>query len=70
MAEQTSDPPERPRCSARGCRTAAEMELRWRNPSVHVAGRVKVWTACADHTASLADFLERRGFLLDQVPLT
>jgi hypothetical protein len=64
-----SDDPERPRCSSRGCRTAAVVELRWRNPGVHTAGRVKVWTACAEHTESLADFLDRRGFLLEQVPL-
>jgi hypothetical protein len=46
------------------------LELRWRNPRVHDAGRVKVWTACADHTESLADFLDQRGFLLDRVPLS
>jgi hypothetical protein len=65
-----SEDSERPRCSARGCRRAAVLELRWRNPRVHDAGRVKVWTACADHTESLADFLDQRGFLLDRVPLS
>ncbi|HSY16328.1 MAG TPA: hypothetical protein VK816_10095 [Jatrophihabitantaceae bacterium] len=53
-----------PRCSARGCRNAATVELGWRNPSLHDGSRVKIWMACADHADHLAEFLSRRGFLL------
>jgi len=45
------------------------LELRWRNPGLHEASRVKIWTACGDHSESLADFLNRRGFLLQQQPI-
>ncbi|HEV7192467.1 MAG TPA: hypothetical protein VGN35_04605 [Jatrophihabitantaceae bacterium] len=58
-----------PRCSAKGCRSAARVDLRWRNPKLHDAGRVKHWLACDEHADSLADFLARRDFLLDRVPL-
>ncbi len=60
--------PEPARCSARGCREPAVIELRWRNPKLHDVARVKVWHACGDHSDSLADFLSRRGFLLERVP--
>jgi hypothetical protein len=58
-----------PRCSAKGCRAPASMTLAWRNPRLHDAGRVKYWLACAEHADSLADFLDRRGFLLGRSPL-
>ncbi len=64
------DGPERaevPRCSARGCRELAVTELRWRNPKLHDAARLKVWHACAEHADGLADFLGRRTFLLERV---
>ncbi len=60
---------DRPRCSARGCHAEAVVDLRWRNPALHTADRVKRWAACAEHADSLADFLVRRGFLLDRAPL-
>jgi hypothetical protein len=60
---------EQPRCSARGCRELAVVELRWRNPRLHDAARIKVWPACAGHSDSLADFLNRRRFLLETVPV-
>jgi hypothetical protein len=65
-----SPPPDsdEPRCSARGCRQIAVEDLLWRNPSLHDAARVKHWLACADHAESLADFLDRRGFLLGREP--
>jgi hypothetical protein len=47
----------------------ATVDLRWRNPGLHDASRVKHWLACADHADHLADFLERRGFLLGRGPL-
>jgi hypothetical protein len=57
------------RCSAKGCRAPARVELSWRNPRLHGAGRVKHWLACPEHADSLADFLARRGFLLARSPL-
>ncbi len=60
---------DQPRCSAKGCRVAAVEQLRWRNPGLHDATRVKVWLACAEHSDQLADFLGRRGFLLGRDPL-
>jgi hypothetical protein len=55
---------EAPRCSARGCRAPATVDLHWRNPRLHDAARVKHWLACDEHADSLADFLAVRGFLL------
>jgi len=58
-----------PRCSAKGCREAATVDLCWRNPALHDAARTKHWLACAEHVDHLADFLARRGFLLAREPL-
>jgi hypothetical protein len=65
------DPSEEPslRCSARGCRRPAAVDLRWRNPRLHDSARLKHWLACADHADDLAEFLSQRGFLLDRQPL-
>jgi hypothetical protein len=70
MAEQTDpDLPEPPRCSARGCHELAVAELRWRNPALHDATRRKTWHACGRHSDSLAEFLSRRGFLIERAPV-
>jgi hypothetical protein len=58
-----------PRCSAKGCRAAATVDLRWRNPKLHDASRVKHWLACDEHADRLADFLAVRGFLLARAPM-
>jgi hypothetical protein len=58
-----------PRCSAKGCRAPATIELAWRNPKLHDAGRVKHWLACDEHADQLADFLAVRGFLLERSAL-
>lgn len=50
-------------CSARGCRTSAIWDLQWNNPRIHTTQRRKHWLACAEHRASLSDFLSARGFL-------
>jgi hypothetical protein len=63
-----AEPDDVPRCSAKGCRAAAVEDLHWRNPSLHDAARVKHWLACAEHGDQLADFLNRRGFLLAREP--
>jgi hypothetical protein len=55
-----------PRCSAARCRSPATEDLRWRNPRLHDAGRIKHWLACPEHADHLADFLARRGFLLSR----
>lgn len=56
-------------CSAKGCTAPAEFELGWNNPKLHTPERRKVWLACSDHRASLADFLGARGFLRDTTPI-
>jgi hypothetical protein len=60
---------ETPTCSARGCRNEATWQLLWNNPKLHTPDRRKVWTACDEHKDSLSDFLARRSFLRDVVPL-
>ena len=62
-------PGDEPRCSAHGCGSAADVDLRWRNPRLHDASRVKHWVACPAQADQLADFLARRGFLLGRGPL-
>ncbi|GGQ50856.1 hypothetical protein [Couchioplanes azureus] len=52
-----------PQCSAKGCRAAAEWELRWNNPRLHAPDYRKTWLACARHRETLGDFLGVRGFL-------
>jgi hypothetical protein len=56
-------------CSARGCRAEARWALRWNNPKIHDPDRRKVWLACDEHRDHLSDFLSRRGFLRDTVPV-
>lgn len=56
-------------CSARGCRSAAVWGLRWNNPRLHPPERRKVWLACDEHRATLADHLAVRGFLRETVPV-
>lgn len=56
-------PDDVPRCSAKGCRADAGWVLVWNNPRLHVPGREKTWVACEEHRASLAAFLDARGFL-------
>lgn len=60
---------EPPQCSARGCHATAVWALRWNNPKIHTPERRKVWLACDEHRDHLADFLDRRGFLKDTVPV-
>ncbi|GIF67757.1 hypothetical protein Ais01nite_57920 [Asanoa ishikariensis] len=57
-----------PVCSAKGCRRDAVYEVRWNNPKIHAPERLKVWLACEEHRESLADFLDRRGFLREVAP--
>jgi hypothetical protein len=58
-----------PRCSAKGCRDVATLDLQWRNPKLHDAARVKHWLACGQHADQLADFLAARQFLIRRTSL-
>jgi hypothetical protein len=58
-----------PICSAKGCRAPAVWALRWNNPKIHDPQRRKTWLACADHRATLADFLDARRFLREVTPV-
>lgn len=55
-------------CSAKGCRTPAEHQLRWNNPKLHTPERRKTWLACEEHREQLEHFLGSRGFLKETVP--
>jgi hypothetical protein len=57
-------------CSRKGCRAPARWQLSWNNPKLHDPDRRKIWLACDEHRAHLADFLAARGFLRDTTPLT
>jgi hypothetical protein len=57
-------------CSAKGCRVAASYGLLWNNPKLHTPERRKVWLACESHADPLSDFLSKRGFLKDALPLS
>jgi hypothetical protein len=61
--------PDRPLCSAKGCRAVAAYALVWNNPKVHTPDREKVWTACEDHRESLAHHLALRSFLRRVEPI-
>ena len=56
-------------CSAKDCRADARWALRWNNPKIHDPGRRKVWLACDEHREYLTDFLSRRGFYRETVPV-
>jgi len=47
----------------------ARWALEWNNPKLHDPERRKTWLACAEHRASLEEFLEIRGFLRATRPL-
>ena len=70
MTDQPTAPEDaEPQCSAKGCRAPAVWALRWNNPKIHDPERRKIWLACDEHRQYLADFLGRRDFLRDVVPL-
>lgn len=56
-------------CSAKGCRLSATQAVIWRNPTLHVHGRRKVWLACDEHRDHLRDFVQLRGFLIEVIPV-
>ncbi len=62
--------PDRPTCSAKGCRVDARWQVVWNNPKLHTADREKIWLACDAHRESLSGFLRMRGFLRRVDPFT
>ncbi|MFC5187403.1 hypothetical protein [Actinomadura harenae] len=60
---------ETPLCSAKGCQAPAVWALRWNNPKIHTPERRKVWLSCDAHRDRLSQFLDRRDFLKDVVPM-
>lgn len=54
-------------CSRAGCTASAVWQVRWRNPKIHTADRVKVWLACEEHRDYLREFVNARGFLIDVI---
>lgn len=58
---------ERFECSRAGCRDAATVAIRWRNPKIHTAERRKTWLACDAHLEVLRSFLAARRFPLEVV---
>lgn len=68
MSEVANTPPRL--CSAKACRACATHAVIWRNPKLHVPGRRKVWLACGEHHQLLADYVGRRGFLIEVIGIT
>jgi hypothetical protein len=54
-------------CSARGCDRPATTGIRWNNRKIHPPERRKTWLACAEHEASLTEFLTARGMYRETV---
>lgn len=61
--------PDRYTCSRAQCRRGASWQIRWRNPKIHTADRVKIWLACDEHRDYLRDFLQARSFPVTVVEL-
>lgn len=68
-AQGPSSAPETPICRAKACRHPAAHAVVWRNPKLHTPQRRKVWLACDDHRGSLSDFVAKRGFLIEVIPV-
>ena len=58
-----------PQCSRAGCTADGSWVVRWRNPKLHAADRVKQWLACDAHHDFLREFVAARGFLIEVHPL-
>ncbi|QAY62424.1 hypothetical protein ET495_03180 [Xylanimonas allomyrinae] len=56
-------------CSAKGCRAPAAWGLLWNNPKIHTPQRRKVWLACDTHRPTLEEFLGRRDYWKQTVPV-
>lgn len=56
-------------CSAKGCPDPAAFQVVWNNPKIHTPDRRKIWLACPEHRDHLAEYLSRRDFLREVLPL-
>lgn len=62
-------PPGPPRCSRKGCRSDAAVQLLWNNPKIHTPERRKNWLACAEHADWLENYLTERLLFKERLPL-
>ncbi|MGV0633575.1 hypothetical protein ABQE69_08590 [Mycolicibacillus trivialis] len=56
-------------CSAKGCEATAVYQVVWNNPKIHTPDRRKIWLACPEHRQYLSEYLGRRDFLREVVPV-
>lgn len=56
-------------CSSKGCSADAVHAVLWNNPKIHTPDRRKTWLACADHEPTLREFLAKRSFYRETVPV-
>ncbi|BBY53390.1 acetone carboxylase [Mycobacterium koreense] len=61
--------PEELVCSAKGCQAPAAFQVVWNNPKIHTPDRRKIWLACPEHRQYLSEYLGRRDFLREVVPV-
>jgi hypothetical protein len=52
------------KCSRAGCSEPAKFLIEWRNPKIHSADRVKLWSSCDEHRSYLVDYLQTRSMYL------
>ena len=71
MTDPAPEPPEDELvCSSKGCTQPARHRIQWNNPKIHTPDRRKTWLACDEHEPTLRDFLDRRGFYRETLPMT
>lgn len=54
-------------CSAQKCHSHARWAVVWNNPKIHTPDREKIWAACDEHRATLADYLTHHRMNLIRV---
>ena len=65
----TASGPDELVCSAKGCQQPAAFQVVWTNPKIHTPDRRKIWLACPEHRQYLSEYLSRKDFLREVVPL-
>lgn len=63
------EPPGTAKCSRKGCRNSASVQLLWNNPKIHTPERRKIWLACAEHADWLENYLSERLLFKQRLPL-
>ncbi|MGI9084005.1 MAG: acetone carboxylase [Aeromicrobium sp.] len=56
-------------CSSKGCQHEARHRVEWNNPKIHTPDRRKTWLACDEHEPTLREFLGKRSFYRETLPL-